>query len=519
MHRKTPLSNSDSHNWLRKIEVAAHRLEASQPPCKDPADLDAGREVIERLLRAFERLGHAVASRPGAGSDIVFTQAPFLVSIPWRRSLFFTGRIRYRLPKHSSVVTTVAVSSEALQSRLDEIAAALRDESSARNRAALCFDGLLPQSREVLSEQGRRAGPIVALARAVQAQAKCIRILLVAHDGKGAPQAGYLFDLVGAHPRFDLASGDEVYEEIAIRLATAVSAREATDHVVEGETLSPDEWQTSPSVRSLVAASRELGSRGFFADPVVISSLVKVPVVGSAISEQYSEGCFATYAPEFDAQIVTATGSSKAVHKGRISPDDLVLVTGVRGDWRGALVRPVKGRKSVIPSSEAVELYAIDDRLPSITLRSSLRGYETVAGRKREASVAGRVLPVVRSKLHGHCGITAFDPRLVEHVPVASAFQRYPVSCGTDAQAKALVEAFSRSEALRDPSDPRSVVFTMLPGHGCVIAEKWVSGTEPLETIWRLLDSGALRVDFASVPQGPYDYVPEDDLRVLKEKD
>ncbi|MGC8863037.1 MAG: FGGY-family carbohydrate kinase, partial [Armatimonadota bacterium] len=48
-----------------------------------------------------------------------------------------------------------------------------------------------------------------------------------------------------------------------------------------------------------------------------------------------------------------------------------------------------------------------------------------------------RAVPVVRSKLHGHRGVSAYDPRYVEFVPLAPAYYAYPVSCGTRAQAEA----------------------------------------------------------------------------------
>ncbi len=84
--------------------------------------------------------------------------------------------------------------------------------------------------------------------------------------------------------------------------------------------------------------------------------------------------------------------------------------------------------------------------------------------------------PVSRSKLHGHRGIQSFDPALVEFVSLDQPYHDYPVSCSTDAQARAIKLAFSRSEALQHPGDPRPIVFTILPGHGLVLVEKWVEG-------------------------------------------
>jgi hypothetical protein len=46
------------------------------------------------------------------------------------------------------------------------------------------------------------------------------------------------------------------------------------------------------------------------------------------------------------------------------------------------------------------------------------------------------------------------------------------------------------------------VVFTILPGHGVIVVEKWVAGKAPFQVIWESMDAGALEVE-ARVPQGP----------------
>jgi hypothetical protein len=122
-------------------------------------------------------------------------------------------------------------------------------------------------------------------------------------------------------------------------------------------------------------------------------------------------------------------------------------------------------------------------------------------------------VPVVRSKLHGHRGIAAYDPQQVEYVPLDSPYYYYLVSCGTDAQARGIVRAFARAEALRNPDDPRQIVFTVLPGHGAFIVEKWVAGKAPFQVIWEAMDTGALQVD-NRIPQGPMAYIPGLDGRM-----
>jgi hypothetical protein len=47
-----------------------------------------------------------------------------------------------------------------------------------------------------------------------------------------------------------------------------------------------------------------------------------------------------------------------------------------------------------------------------------------------------------------------------------------------------------------------------------VIAEKWVPGKQPFQTIWEYFDSGYL-VPEKQVPQGPLEYIPASMKMVL----
>jgi hypothetical protein len=91
-------------------------------------------------------------------------------------------------------------------------------------------------------------------------------------------------------------------------------------------------------------------------------------------------------------------------------------------------------------------------------------------------------------------------------VALASPYYAYPVSCATDAQARAIKDAFARSEALQNPGDPRHVVFPVLPGHGVVIVEKWVRDKTPFQVIWEYMDAGYLEIA-KRIPQGPMQYI------------
>jgi hypothetical protein len=239
---------------------------------------------------------------------------------------------------------------------------------------------------------------------------------------------------------------------------------------------------------------------------IKISNLIHAPSISDAIADQYSEGCFVTYEPALDGLVATITGSARPVDKAHITESDLAVITGVRSDGKGAVVRHVEGKRNDKPSSEAVEMKDMDSALPTIALGPEWGVFSCARA------------PVARSKLHGHRGVAAYDSRYVEFAPLDLPYYHYPVSCATDAQARGIKQAFSRAESLRNPDDPRRVVFTVLPGHGVVIAEKWVVGKAPLQTIWEYMDAGYLEIQ-NQIPQGLLDFVPDPaggDRRVLQ---
>jgi hypothetical protein len=279
---------------------------------------------------------------------------------------------------------------------------------------------------------------------------------------------------------------------MALRIVTAASTTEVNQHQVVGDPIPQTRWKGLSTPRAMRKAGQQLGKRKFFTRMVRIADLVRVPAVSESVASQYSEGCFATWDPGLSALIATVTGSARPVDKGNITDDELAVIVGVRPDGQGALVRHVEGTRNDSPSSESVEMMEMDGGLPTIPLGPD---WDTPAE-----------VPVVRSKLHGHRGVAGYDPRYVEHVALDPPYYHYLVSCATGAQATAIKAAFARSEALQDPDDPRQVAFTVLPGHGVVIVEKWVPGKVPFQVLWEYMDADYLVVD-NRIPQGPMRFV------------
>jgi hypothetical protein len=447
-------------------------------------------EFSTNLLEQFRKWGHTVQSEPDNDTDVILTSALFDGPLRWREAMLFTARRRFQLEHLPTIITLIPVKPEVLQERLSYFEKVLAKEPP--DPEDFEFPGLSADAYKTLYEQGRRGGPILSVVRLVQTQAMSIRVILVV--GEDEPVEAYTFDLVGAHPRTDASDRTAFYEDLFLRIVTAASTTEITNHTVVGEPIPYEVWKRLQTPGEMREAGMQLGKRRFFTEMIRIANLTHVPALDDAVASQYSEGCFATWDPHIDALIATVTGSARPVEKDNLTDDELAVIVGVRPDGNGAQVRQVEGKRNDSPSSEAVELIEMDEPLPKITLGAD---WEVQAE-----------VPVARSKLHGHRSVKSFDPRLVEHVALDTPYYHYPVSCSTGAQANAIKAAFSRSEALNHPDDHRPVVFTILPGHGIVIAEKWVVGKAPFQVMWELMDSGALQID-NRVPQGPLTFVPD----------
>lgn len=481
------LTATPIHPWLRRdVHVA----------CVEGATTPLGDEATAGIMRGFACQGHIVQDEPDEQTDVILTAARFGEPIEWRNALLFTARQRFKLRHTPTIYTVVPIHTEDFGDLITHFSHAL--EKDTPDPDDFDFAGLAPQAHRVLYEQGRRGGPILALERLVQSQTKSLQVLLVVGDTR--PHVVYHFDLVGAYPRSDADQLDALYDDVVLRIVTKLSTREITDHKVDGAPLPRAAWDELDTPAAMYRAGREFGQRNFFTNMVRISDVVHVPAVGDAVAEQYSEGCFATWDPTLHALVATVTGSARPVEKGSINEEDLAIITGIRAERTGALVRHVEGKRNDPPSSEAVEMMMLEQVVPTISV-----------GEEWE-------VPAARSILHGHRGVGAYDPQYVEYVPLEPAYHQYLVSCATAAQARGVRDAFARSEALQTPDDPRTVAFTILPGHGVVLVEKWVPDTMPFQTLWEYMDAGYIEIE-SHVPQGSMRYVPGSDGKVVLQRE
>lgn len=482
------LLQEGTHSWLHTVAVCY---------VPGPSIRPLEQRVIEGILGSCQLFGHNVQVEPDNHTDIILTTVPYGEPLSWRKTLSLVSRMQFNLDHTPTVYTLVNILPDELDHKLNYFEEAMSKEEI--DPSDFEFPGLAPDAYKVLYEQGNRGGPILSLSRLIQAQAKCLHILLLVGDEE--PEKIYHLDLVGGYPESSAEDLDSFYSDIVLRMVTTISTHEITQHQTMGEPIPKDVWDSLETPDAMRVAARKLGERNFFTDTVRINDLVQVPAVQDAVARQYSEGCYATWDPTIDALIATITGSARPVDKDNISEDDLAVIVGVRPDGQGALVRKVDGKRNDPPSSEAVELIEMDKSLAKIELSA-------------DWDISGTV-PIARSKLHGHRGISSYNPDLVEFVPLDPPYYYYPVTCATEAQARGIREAFTRSETLLDPDDPRQVVFTILPTHGVVIVEKWVSGTAPFQTMWEYFDAGHLVVD-NMIPQGIVEYSDSAGKKVLK---
>lgn len=462
------------HDWLRPVRVA-------YIPGRPIPALDLW---ANELLEEMESMGHSMQPSPDDETEVILATAHFGEPQPWRDALLFMARRRYHLKQSPVVYTLMQIGKMQFQSMLEGLEVALSQDLI--NPAGPVFDGLAPDAWKVLKEQGKRGGPLLALQRILQAQAKSIRMILFVGDGD-TPEFAYHFDLVGAFPRS--IAGIGFYRDIALRIATAVCAEDVPAIPASDEIISAEIWDELYVPNAMEEASRQFGQRGFFSDMIRIDNLIGLPSLSDALASQYSEGCFGTWDTELGAMIVTAAGSSQPVNKSQITKEHLAVV---KANGMETIGLQIDGRPYRVPSSESYEMTMMDRLLPSI---------EVAVGAK---------IPVVRSKLHGHRGISAYCADRVEYVAMDEPYFCYPVSCSTFPQAQGIVKAFSRSQTLNNPDDPRQIVFTILPGHGVFIVEKWCHGKAPFQAIWECMDAGYLETS-NDIPQAMMSYVHEPD--------
>ena len=240
-----------THSWMRKINVAY--VPGVTTPLLE--------QTASGMLQQFESTGHIVQATPDNATDVILTTAPFGESLNWRNAMMFTARHRFKLDHTPASITLVHVRPSELDSLLayfEEVLAKTPPDPEDYE-----FPGLAPTAYQVLYEQGHRGGPILSVERLLQAQAKCIRVILVVGDDE--PQLAYHFDLVGAFPASQMnGNGAAFYEDMVLRIATSMSATDINQHRVVGEPIARAVWNSSLHPQGDVPGGLRAGHAGVF---------------------------------------------------------------------------------------------------------------------------------------------------------------------------------------------------------------------------------------------------------------
>lgn len=471
------------HAWMHPIQIA-------YVPRSTTPSLSLATDALFQWLRAA---GCTLTSLPTRDTELIITTARFGERVNRDEALLFHAKRQYRLGRRPQILTIVDIPEADYQSWLAHFSelAELPEALAARHQ----YPGLGPQAAEVITQQTRRGGPELAMARYLQAQMISIRVMAL-RTLNDRPYRAVHYDLAGARPISDATDLEEFAAETGARYLAAVCAQEVNRHQIHPAPLPAEIWQALAGPGAMVEAGRVFAGHGFFTSPVYVEKLLGYRGVSEAISAHYSEGCYALYEPDIPGLLTTATGSSRLVDKRAITRADLAIVTELTAAGDGVVVRAVEGLETVLPSVEAVEMLSLCRAAPG-------HWRENARGEQME-------VPNVRAILHGHLGVESYDPEHVEAVSLDSLYYTQLVSCGTGPLAAGTAAAFARSRALQDLADPRQVVFLEQPGHGVMIVEKWPSPgnpARPFALIEHALAAGYLSMTF-SVAQGPIRWEP-----------
>lgn len=478
----------ETHAWVQPVGVAV--VAGDSHP--------AGAAVAQALTDWLSAAGCPITPTPTADTGLVLTTARFEQPVGRDDALLLNIKRRFGLRHRPTLVTLVTIAERDYQHWLTHFAELAHHPAETPPASEFQYPGLGPDAVEVLVRQARRGGPEVALGRFLQGLTICFRVLALRLADNGQPLYATHFDLAGAHPTTDARDLPAFAADTAQRLLAASCTLEVNQHHYLDDDVPADLWASLAAPDAMTRVGQTFTKYGFFTDPVQVEKLLGFRGLSDAIAAHYSEGCYATWEPgigQGGALISTASGSSRLVDKRTITREDQAALVGVRADGLGAIVRGVSGMPPVVPSVEAVEMRRICESVPTTTLTAPTGLQHTV--------------PAIRSLLHGHVTVAGYDPRFVEGVRLPEVFQRHLVSCGTGALAAGTSAAFARAESLAAAADPRQVAFLIQPGHGIMLAEKWVADRAAFDLLKAYLADGKLEISMA-VPQGDYHWEPTD---------
>jgi hypothetical protein len=207
--------NRHVHNWLRKTTIAFH-------PGPSTPLLE---NVASGLLEEFRLMGHTVQDAPSGKVDVILTTASLNRPVPWREALMFRSRRLFCLDTNPTVFTLIHARREELEQLLYHLgkAAAKPQADPAVTTSRGWRRGPMRPYTNRGGEKGHSSpGPLAAGAIDEHPYHP-------AGWGKMSPTR-LTPSIWWGHPQTICTNLKAFYSELVLRILTAVSTHEITEH-------------------------------------------------------------------------------------------------------------------------------------------------------------------------------------------------------------------------------------------------------------------------------------------------
>ena len=317
---------------------------------------------------------------------------------------------------------------------------------------------------------------VVSTARVAMGRIGSFKIVFV--SGSGAEEVTYC-TLEGGHPTETHAKVDGLRD----RLVASASAREVGGRFdVNNDAITQAVWNATNIPDEIVRAGHRMHQLGLLPQPQKISDYVSHRM--ARVYERYlglrgfSEGMLFAVDPLTGTTMVTASGSWD-VDKRALHRDEVTALSGI--DEGRVQVQAPFGVRPKGPSVEALEVLSLLDAVPRVRLSpDGANGWRLDPNGQTE-------VPIIRSGIHAHIGVSSADDAVVETVEPDRKNYPYGFGCGTDLMCEVARNTVERSSAINNPKDRRRYVRWPMLYHGEMVIELWKEGAENV-TFEGLLD-------------------------------
>lgn len=310
---------------------------------------------------------------------------------------------------------------------------------------------------------------VVEIARIAMTRIGTPKVVFITGESRsGRIEEVTLCTMEGGHPTISGENWPYLLQDLSNRLVALACAQEVGDRyrMVE-DALPRQDWLSSPVPDELIQAGHRMDQLDLL-PPLLDLAQWTSPHLARIYErflnmKHFGEGMLCAWAPRLKLMMVTGSGGF-GVDKRYLKREEVVPIGGVSDE--DVLVYAPEGMATKGPSVETRELLEAFLQAPTVKLRETENGWTIDPDGPVEA-------PLIRSIVHAHVGVMSVDDRFVEWVTPNKEKFPYPFSCGTDLMMDVTIDALSRSSALHDPQDPRTVVLWDFENHGIAAAELW----------------------------------------------